>query len=351
MDEAGYTKCSCQHCSGHIAFVPTNFKEGSTKRATCPHCGQETTLECAPLKQASSTFSPFQSLVIPGAAIKQNVPTILFIIALASFTLCFAPLLGLFFIPIAALIGLIFVGIGVINYEARKSAALIFLFSGGGVSLFSIIAFVTKIVIHEHDVHLQAKTNQASNEARADANKVLWSTSSTVKQGDIEITIKEISVRRMRSGSSEMQAYDTTNLCVKLEIKNLSETNKHSFIEWLIKKPIQNYSVSVDSWEVGGTNSHAFSGFIAEGSTGKSRPAILADSNGNHYKQYDYHWHNNPDDFSIYPACSLIQGLVFEKPVRNSKWFHLELPAENFGGIGVIRFEIPVIKIEVGNLD
>ena len=37
--------------------------------------------------------------------------------------------------------------------------------------------------------------------------------------------------------------------------------------------------------------------------------------------------------------------LVFELPVENTQWLHLELPAKNFGGSGMLRFEIPMSKV------
>jgi hypothetical protein len=33
--------------------------------------------------------------------------------------------------------------------------------------------------------------------------------------------------------------------------------------------------------------------------------------------------------------------LIFEIPVQNTQWLHLELPASNFGGDGTLYFQIP----------
>ncbi len=48
---------------------------------------------------------------------------------------------------------------------------------------------------------------------------------------------------------------------------------------------------------------------------------------------------------SIYPGDSFQEFLEFEPPVTNIEWLHLELPANNFGGVGMIRFEISANKI------
>jgi hypothetical protein len=52
------------------------------------------------------------------------------------------------------------------------------------------------------------------------------------------------------------------------------------------------------------------------------------------------------DDASIYPGNSFDDLIVFQPPVKNIKWLHLELPTENFGGWGTLRFEIPASRIK-----
>ena len=365
MDEFRYTKCSCQHCGGHISFDPNNLAEGETPKVLCPHCHKETVLttphlthqtpKATVLQESSNTKKTLVQnvwLVIKNARFDlKNGGDILLAVCLAVFLLCSVPLLGMQIIPAMALIGLIFVCFGICAYTAGKQSALSFVFSGGGVSLLALFAFILEIAIQTHTFHLQTRTNQISSQSRADEKKVLWATSLTAKQGDIQITISEVSVRHMRSGLGEVPAYNTTNLCVKMEIINMSETNKHSFIEWRIKQQVQEQAVRLNSWTLGDNRQHAFWGFVAEETGDKIRPAILSDSSGNQYKQCDYSWHNNPFETSIYPNCYIIQGFVFERPVKNSRWFHLELPAENFGGSGVLRFEIPITKVEVGDLN
>ncbi len=46
-----------------------------------------------------------------------------------------------------------------------------------------------------------------------------------------------------------------------------------------------------------------------------------------------------------YPQKEQHDVVVFELPVETIKWLHLERPAENFGGSGMLRFEISMSEI------
>ena len=48
---------------------------------------------------------------------------------------------------------------------------------------------------------------------------------------------------------------------------------------------------------------------------------------------------------SIYPGKTVNDLLVFEVPLKNVQYLRLELPAENIGGSGKLRFQIPQSKI------
>ena len=43
-DKTNYMTCSCQHCSGHIKFDPSQLHKGETRTVECPHCHLETIL-------------------------------------------------------------------------------------------------------------------------------------------------------------------------------------------------------------------------------------------------------------------------------------------------------------------
>ena len=49
---------------------------------------------------------------------------------------------------------------------------------------------------------------------------------------------------------------------------------------------------------------------------------------------------------SIKPVTSIVDTLAFEDPIAKTEFLRLELPAENFGGQGVIHFQIPRSMIQ-----
>ena len=48
----------------------------------------------------------------------------------------------------------------------------------------------------------------------------------------------------------------------------------------------------------------------------------------------------------IYPNKSVTDVLVFEVPLDTMEYLRLELPAENFGGTGMLRLQIPKAMIK-----
>ena len=49
---------------------------------------------------------------------------------------------------------------------------------------------------------------------------------------------------------------------------------------------------------------------------------------------------------SIKPISSIVDTLAFEDPVAKTEFLKLELPAENFGGQGILHFKIPRSMIQ-----
>lgn len=148
------------------------------------------------------------------------------------------------------------------------------------------------------------KTNQeqVSNPSqKAPSAEGGWSKSPAVKQGDIKVAIVRVSVP---SGSP---------IQITLSVANLSTTKKVDFTGWS--------GVKLD----------------IEGSS-----ASLTDNNQNNYKRITEGMvrHN-----TIYPGEEA-SNIAFETPVENIQWLHLELPAKNFGGSGMLRFEFSIDKIK-----
>ena len=74
--------------------------------------------------------------------------------------------------------------------------------------------------------------------------------------------------------------------------------------------------------------------------------AVLRDNYDNVYKRVTFGLVDRPkgqveDNVSLLPGETITDTLVFEPPIKAAKYLRLELPAENFGGTGILRFQIP----------
>lgn len=72
--------------------------------------------------------------------------------------------------------------------------------------------------------------------------------------------------------------------------------------------------------------------------------ATLRDNFDNIYKRIDFGFASRParstESESIYPGKAITDVLVFEPPVYTVEYLNLELPAQNFGGTGMLRIRI-----------
>jgi hypothetical protein len=132
-------------------------------------------------------------------------------------------------------------------------------------------------------------------------HSVEWSKSPVVTQGDIKVAIKRVSFPN-----------GTPVIRIELSIANLSTTKKVDFTGW--------------------------SGVQPDGSS-----ASLTDNNQNGYRLIS---DGVSPDNSIYPQQETSDTIAFETPVDNIQWLHLELPAKNFRGGGMLRFEFSIDKIK-----
>jgi hypothetical protein len=79
--------------------------------------------------------------------------------------------------------------------------------------------------------------------------------------------------------------------------------------------------------------------------------ATLEDNFGNSYKRISFGLASYPvgaveRSESIYPNKVVTDVLVFEVPLQTIDYLRLELPATNFGGTGMLRFQIPKTMIQ-----
>lgn len=256
---------------------------------------------------------------------------------------CWIPFLGLLTIPLA-LIGILLALIGLIMAIVNKKTGFVFPISGGLVCLLSIFIAFAITGGFANIISETAKKGERTNQAVVPTKSVQGSipgpslntenqpplpsaaewtkASNAVQQGNVQVQVKALKVGKVplkdMFGDSQMSADDL--LIITLDISNISTGKKINFSTW----QGEDFNFGRDF-------------------------ASLSDDNANIYKRIDFGATLKPvgavDKESIYPGKAITDLLVFEKPVDTVKWLHLELPAENFGGDGMIRFEIQASMI------
>jgi len=322
-----YVTCRCQHCDGGIEFDASEFQKGETRNVECPHCHLETEL-----------FVPEISLIKPskpappqavGMEVKRRISPLgiaALVMGILSCLFCWIPLPGLLALLIA-FAGLLLAIAGMVMAGINKKTGFSFPISGGIVCILSVFIALaisggfSKTITSAME---RAKhTNEESQPAKPGGAIEEWSKSLSIKQGDMNITVNEVHIGAVHGSDALGQAEATKDevLTIDLAVANLSQTIKTDFQTWR------------------GTAIAIGGGY-----------ANLTDNYGNAYKRIYItpsmkDGSPNPDAVSIDPLKEQHDVVVFELPARNIKWLHLELPAENFGGSGVLRFEIPAGKI------
>jgi len=251
------------------------------------------------------------------------------VLGILSCLFCWIPLLGLLAIPIA-FIGLLLAIAGIVMANINKKTGFSFPISGGIVCILSV--FIALVITgglaaaFQKAVAQGKKTNQeteskSTNQKASEVEE--WSKSLSVKQGNMKVTVQKVHIGTVNHNDALGQPQVTAEkfFAIDLAVANLSPTKKTDFQTW-----------RGVTFGIGG-------GF-----------ANLTDNSGNSYKRINItpsmeDGSSYPDTVSIYPQKEHRDLLVFELPVENIEWLHLELPAENFGGSGMLRFEIPMGKI------
>jgi len=143
-----------------------------------------------------------------------------------------------------------------------------------------------------------------------------------VRQGHMQIKIKKCAFGKVAVASVMDESESKGSLlAITLDITNLSETKKVTYRTWR-----------------GGD-------FVI-----KRDYATLTDSFGNSYQRITFGFSTKPKGAvaseSVYPAKTIQDVLVFEAPIEKAEHLRLELPAENVGGKGMFRLQIPKDMIE-----
>ncbi len=361
------------------------------KRGKCPKCGglvqiPDSEMPCEvvepiPLRRAEPAVvqrvyaAPITAAPAPVATAPPPVPTVnvklprrgsslgiaACILGILAFLICWVPLIGLVGVPLSAL-GLLLGIIGLLVAFFRKGAGIGFPIAGSAISGLALFVAIGSTLATGKALEAGAKSMQAAlNEGQRTNQEVIpaagpkaanrtatpqarqprntppaappgraaepeeqWaSATDAVKQGDITVRITAVKSGKVALksgfGDSESESVDAL-LAIEVLITNTGANKKveyHTFMgrDFSIGR---DYASLHDNFD----NTYKRIGF------GMSKPVGANESE------------------SIYPGKSITDVLVFEIPIDTAEYLKLELPAQSFGGTGLLRFRIPASMIQ-----
>ncbi len=313
-----------------------------------------------PLEQGHYRGAPVVNIATPRRGNSLGVASL--VLGIVAFMICWIPLVNLLGVPLAAL-GLLLGLIGLLVAFTRGGASIGFPIAGSavcGLALFIAISMTGALmgglkkasdnyIAESNKRNVTNQTAVAENvekpqppaanspastptpETVAETPKpqppvatkpgspqVEWASAETpVKQGDVQVRViaARVGLVPLKDGQSK-----DSLLSVQLEITNLSETKKLDYRTW------------------GGRS-------ISFGSR-----ADLTDNFENKYKSINFGYSSTVKGAvileSVYPGKAIGDVLVFEEPIGKVEYLNLELPAEHFGGTGMLRIRIPATMIQ-----
>jgi hypothetical protein len=238
------------------------------------------------------------------------------------------PFVGLLSIPVAAVGALIgFIGI-LVSLIGRRSGVGMPV-AGLFVSLLAVGLAVLATGITSagiaHSVAAANMTNQTVPGAPMGTTEppTSWAPAgSPVVQGDCQISIKTVRVGKvpLKGLGGETSTSTDDLLMIDVEIANQNATRKLDYKSWA----------------------------GADFNFGRDF-ATLTDNFGNVYKRTTFGMDKpvgRVESQSIYPGSPITDQLAFEVPLTNIQFLHLEMPASNIGGDGMLRVEIPASMVQ-----
>jgi hypothetical protein len=290
------------------------------------------------------------------------------ILGVLAFVICWVPLIGLIGVPLSAL-GLILGLIGLLVAILRKGAGIGFAIAGSAICGLALVVAITSTVATGKAIQAGAQSMvDARKEAERTNQQVIpvapapvrpanrpvqpapgqpapqggqsqvkppaapapkqpeeaWaSAADTVKQGDVTVRITSAFSGKVPLkggfGDTESKSADSL-LAIEVEIGNAGKNKKieyHTFMG-------RSFAIGRDY-------------------------ASLHDNFDNVYKRIDFGM-SKPiganESESIYPGKSITDVLCFELPIDTAEYLNLELPAQSFGGTGMLRIRIPAKMIQ-----
>lgn len=342
-------KFNCPHCKQSLEAP----EELLGQALDCPSCNKRIQVPKSQMRAAPQAALQNVSVEIKRGANPLGIAAL--VMGILACLTCWIPIIGLLSIPLS-LIGLLLAFIGLIMAAVSKKTGFAFPISGGLVCLVAIFIAISStggcakavseaaakaertnqsVVPSETPKPTPSKPSESKPSETAaapvEAPKPIpppqpaeqWtSAENAVRQGDVQVRVTAVSVGKVALkdmfGDSKESQDDL--LTITLQVSNLSSAKKLDFGTWR-----------------GGDFS--FGGDFAS----------LIDDNDNTYKRINFGASSTPvggvSRESIYPGKSITDVLVFEVPVDAAKWLRLKLPADNFKGEGMLRFEIPASMI------
>lgn len=349
-------KFNCPHCKQSLE-APEDLLG---QVLDCPSCNGKIQVPKSQMRPAPQAALKNVTVEIKRGANPLGIGAL--VLGIIACLTCWIPIIGLLSIPLS-LIGLVLGFIGLIMAAVSKKTGFAYPISGGlvcVVAIFIAISSTGGCAKAVSDAAAKAeRTNQSvvptetpqpippeptGTAAPAETPRPIataaaparpaaptppappveqWtSAANAVKQGDVQVRITAVSIgtvalKDMFGDSKESQ---DELLTITLQVSNLSSGKKLDFGTW-----------RGGDFSFGGDS------------------ASLTDDNDNTYKRINFGVSSTPvggvSRESVYPGKSISDVLVFEVPVDAAKWLHLTLPADNFGGEGMLRFEIPATMI------
>jgi len=332
-------KFSCPHCTQELEAPPELLGE----MIDCPICGKQLQIPKSQLRPASHAAFQNVSVEIKRGANPLGIAAL--VMGILACLTCWIPIIGLLSIPLS-LIGLLLGFIGLIMAAVNKKTGFALPIGGGLVCVVAIFIAASSTggcakAVSDAVVAAE-RTNQSvipsesprpapkpvqtteTTPAPAEVPVDLWtSAANAVRQGDVQVSITAVSIGKvaLKNMFGDPEKSQDKLLTITLQVNNLSSGKKLDFRTWRGG----NFSFGGDS-------------------------ASLSDDNDNTYKRISFGSSSTPvggiNRESVYPGKFITDILVFEVPVDVAKWLHLKLPAGNFGGEGMLRFEIPATMIK-----
>lgn len=313
----------------------------------CGKCEADITVPQPTPRSMSSDDRTFTVAISPRGSSLGIGGLVLGVLALP---LCFIPFICMIAVPLSAF-GLLLAAIGFIVALIRKGAGVGYPLAGAAVSAVALTISVamtqaTGKAINvlsggdtspgQETVHPSGERGIAQGgerEPRADAHaerSIVWTPADrSAQRRDVEIRIVSCRVGQvtLTRGSATLDETLGTSqsveaiLAVTVEITNSSDTRKVEYLSWRGREVIfaRDY-------------------------------ASICDNFGNKYRRVGFGLVDRPAGSvsmeSVYPGKSIRDVLAFEKPLKTVEFLSLEMPAENFGGAGMVRFRVPARMIE-----